>query len=37
MFVAAATNDDEDEFATQFIYNNDNNVPSDNTTAGVAA
>ena len=29
--------DDEDEFATKFIYNNGNNAPTDNITAGVAA
>ena len=30
-------NDDKDEFATRFIYNNGNNAPTDNITAGVAA
>ena len=29
--------DDEDEFATKFIYNNGNNASTDNITAGVAA
>ena len=29
--------DDEDEFATKFNYNNGNNAPTDNMTAGVAA
>ena len=30
-------NDDEDEFATKFIYNNGNNASTDNKPAGVAA
>ena len=29
--------DDEDEFATKFIYNKCNNASTDNITAGVAA
>ena len=29
--------DDEDEFATKFIYNNGNNASTDNITAGVTA
>ena len=29
--------DDEDEFATKFIYNNGNNASTDNITAWVAA
>ena len=29
--------DNEDEFATKFIYNNGNNASTDNITAGIAA
>ena len=35
--LATAALDDEDEFATKFIYNNGNNAPTDNITAAVAA